>query len=308
MPSNLQKCTHWFNLADLNILIKTSMIAIADSGSTKTDWVILNDDLTERFRTNTIGFNPYHINSESIHKEVSKNSELAEIVDQINRVYFYGAGCSADFLHEIVKQGFRPFFKNAELSVNHDLRAACYAVYRGTPAMVCILGTGSNACYFDGKEIREATPSLAYVLGDEGSGNHMGKKLLHAYFSKKMPEHLAKIFDETYHLTISELNVNVYQKPLANAYLASFSRFVHQHKDEPFIENLIYTSMASFFENQVLPNPEARFCEVNFIGSVAHYYEDIIRAVASVYHLNVGHIVQKPIDNLVAYHKKYIIK
>lgn len=284
------------------------MIAIADSGSTKTDWVILNDNLTENFRTNTIGFNPYHIDSESIYKEISKSSELARVVDQIKRIYFYGAGCSADFLHEIVRNGFKPFFKNAEINVSHDLLAACYAVYRGKPAMVCILGTGSNACYFDGKIVKEATPSLAYVLGDEGSGNHLGKKLIHAYFSNKMPIHLAKKFDETYHLTISELNVNVYQKPLANAYLASFSKFVYENKGEPFIDHLIYDSMAAFFENQVLPNPEARFCEVNFIGSVAHYYEDIIRAVASNFHLEVGQIVRKPIDSLVEYHKNYILK
>jgi len=283
------------------------MIAIADSGSTKTDWVILNDDYTENFRTNTIGFNPYHIDASSIEAEMFKNGELKHIADKISKVYFYGAGCSADFLREIVKNGFKVFFRNADLVVDHDLLAACYAVYRGKPAIVCILGTGSNACYFDGKELKEATPSLAYILGDEGSGNHMGKKLLHAYFSKKMPKPLADKFHETYHLTVNVLNVNVYQKPLANAYLASYSKFVHENKDEPFMHNLIYTSMSDFFENQVLPNPEARFSEVNFIGSVAHYYEDIIRAVAANYHLEVGHIVRKPIDNLVEYHKKYIL-
>src|SRR5690606_1148297 len=184
-----------------------------------------------------------------------------------------------------------------------------------------------NACYFDGKKLTEATPSLAYILGDEGSGNHMGKKLLHAYFSKKMPQHLADKFQETYHLTISELNVNVYQKPLANvylasfsklkynvknkpmanAYLASFSNFVHEHKEEPYFQNLVYDSMRAFFENQVLPHSEARFSEVNFIGSVAHYYEDIIRAAAAEFHLEVGHIVRKPIDNLVEYHKTHIL-
>lgn len=284
------------------------MIAIADSGSTKTDWVILNDDLSEHFRSNTIGFNPYHIDSESIEEEMFKNEELKTIAEKITKVYFYGAGCSADFLKDTVKKGFVKFFPNAELNVDHDLLAACYAVYRGTPAMVCILGTGSNACYFDGKQIKEATPSMAYILGDEGSGNHMGKKLLHAYFSKKIPKELAEKFHETYHLTISILNINVYQKPLANAYLASFSTFVHEHRDHPFMQNLIYTSMSEFFENQVIPNPEARFSEVNFIGSVAHYYEDILRAVAPTYHLEVGHVVRKPIDNLVNYHKEYILK
>lgn len=283
------------------------MIAIADSGSTKTDWVILNDDLTEKLRTNTIGLNPYHIDAESIKKEVFQNVELSHIAHKVKKVFFYGAGCSADFLNDRIREGVGSLFTNAEISVNHDLLAACYSVYRGTPAMVCILGTGSNACYFDGKEIKEATPSLAYVLGDEGSGNHLGRKLIHAYFSKKMPLHLAEKFHETYQLTITTLNVNVYQKPMANAYLASFSKFVYEYKEEPFMRNLIYTAMSDFFENQVLPNPEARFSEVNFIGSVAYYYEDTIRSVASNFHLKVGHIVQKPIDNLVDYHKKYIL-
>lgn len=284
------------------------MIAIADSGSTKTDWVILNDDYTENFRSNTIGFNPYHIDAASIEAEMFKNEELKHISHKITHVYFYGAGCSADFLKDIVKDGFKNFFPHAELNIEHDLLAACYAAYRGKPAIVCILGTGSNACYFDGKEIKEATPSLAYILGDEGSGNHMGKKLLHAYFSKKLPQDLADKFHETYHLTVSVLNINVYQKPLVNAYLASFSKFIYEHREHPYMQNLIFTSIKDFFENQVIPNPEARFSEVNFIGSVAHFYEDIIRAVAPTFHLEVGHIVRKPIDNLVEYHKKYILK
>lgn len=284
------------------------MIAIADSGSTKTDWVILNDDHTESFRTTTIGFNPYHIDSDSITIEIAKNQELAQIADKITQVYFYGAGCSNDVVLQIVLDGLQPFYKNAEISINHDLLAACYAVYRGKPAMVCILGTGSNACYFDGKEIKEATPSLAYVLGDEGSGNHMGKKVIHAYFSNKLPPHLAERFKEKYNLTVTELNENVYQKPLANAYLASFSKFVHENKSDTFIQNLIYTSMYEFFQNQVLPNAEARFSEVNFIGSIAHYFEEEIRSAAAALHLEVGHIVRKPIDALVEYHKQYILK
>lgn len=283
------------------------MIAIADSGSTKTDWVILDDTHQEVFRTHTIGFNPYHIESEKIESEMRKNEDLNKVAGRITNVYFYGAGCSADFLKETVKNGFKNYFSNAEILIDHDLLGACYAVYRGKPAIVCIMGTGSNACFFDGKSVKEAIPSLAYILGDEGSGCYMGKKLLHDYFSKKMPRHISDKFNETYNLTISELNVNVYQKPLANAYLASFSKFVYEHKDEPFMQNLIYTSMAAFFENQVLPNPEARFSEINFIGSVAYYYEEIIRAVAANFHLEVGQIVRKPIDNIVDYHIKYIL-
>lgn len=283
------------------------MIAIADSGSTKTDWVILNDDLTENFRTNTIGLNPYHINSEGIKEELFKNNELKMVAEKVSDIYFYGAGCSADFLKETVKKGINPLFNHARIMVDHDLLAACYATYRGKPTTVCIIGTGSNACFFDGKNLKDATPSLAYILGDEGSGSYMGKKLLHAYFSNKMTMELAQAFHETYHLTISTLNVNVYQKPLANAYLASFSKFVYEHREDPFIQNLIYTSMEAFFRNQVMPIPEARNSEINFIGSVAFYYEKIIRSVAATFHLEFGHVVRKPIDNLVEYHKKYII-
>ncbi len=283
------------------------MIAIADSGSTKTDWVILDDDNNELLRTNTIGLNPYHINSDDIESEMTKNEELQEIAQKIKKIYFYGAGCSADYLKDTVKEGLNRFFTNSDTMVNHDLLAACYAAYRGKPAMVCILGTGSNACYFDGENLREETPSLAYILGDEGSGNHLGRKLIHAYFSKKLPKPLAVRFNEKYNLTVTELNKNVYQSKMANAYLASFSTFVHENKSEPYIQNMVYDSMREFFENQVIPHHEARFSEVNFIGSVAHYYEEIIRAAAAELHLEVGQIVRKPIDSIVDYHKKYIL-
>lgn len=284
-----------------------SKILIADSGSSKTDWVVLNADLSEKLRTQTIGFNPYHINSAEISTEMFKNEELVRIASQVSHVYFYGAGCSADFLKEIIQKGINPLFTQAKIIVQHDLLAACYAVYRGRPAMVCILGTGSNACYFDGKTIREEIPSLAYILGDEGSGNHLGRKLLHAYFSKKLPKNLSEKFHNQFNLTVTELNKNVYHSKLVNAYLASFSTFVHENKNEPYIQNMVYEAMSSFFENQVLPHHEARFSEVNFIGSVAHYYEDILRASAAKFHLEIGHIVRQPIDHIVEYHKTYIL-
>lgn len=283
------------------------MIAIADSGSTKTDWVILNNDLTESFRTKTIGFNPYHIDEVSINNEVSSNVKLKKIADQVKLIFFYGAGCSNESAIEIVNKGLGKLFSNAKTSINHDLLAACYAVYRDQPTIVCILGTGSNACYFDGKKIKEATPSLAYILGDEGSGCYMGKKLIHAFFSKKLPKDLETKFRKKYNLDIVTLNENVYKKPLANAYLATFSKFVYENKKHTFMQNLIYNSMKDFFENQVLPNPESRFSELNFIGSIAHFFEDEIRSAAASFHLEVGQIVRKPIDSLVNYHIKYIL-
>jgi len=283
------------------------MIIIADSGSTKTDWVVLNDTQEELFRTNTIGFNPYFVSSSDITEEIAKNEELKEVASQVKKVFFYGAGTSTDANKEIIRIGLNNFFINADFVIDHDLLAACYATYMGKPAMVCILGTGSNSCYFDGKEMREETKSLAYILGDEGSGNDLGKRILRAYFTKKMPPHLAKAFDDYYKLSIEELNRNVYQNKFANAYLASFNKFVVEHKDDPYIQRIIYDAMKSFIEYQILPYEEARSSELNFIGSIAHIYEAIIRSVAAEFHLTVGHIIRKPIDNVVEYHKQYLI-
>lgn len=283
------------------------MIAIADSGSTKTDWVVLDSELNEVFRTNTIGFNPYFVKPEDITAELLKNEDLAPIASELKKVFFYGAGTSSDSLKEIVKEGLHNFFTNADFVVDHDLLAACYATYMGNPAMVCILGTGSNSCYFDGKNLREETKSLAYILGDEGSGNDLGKRVLRGFFTKKMPPHLAKAFDDYYKLSVEELNKNVYQNKFANTYLASFNKFVVEHKDDPYIIKIIYDAMSSFIEYQILPYEEARHSELNFIGSIAHIYEDIIRSVAAEYHLTVGHIIRKPIDNLVSYHINYLL-
>ena len=283
------------------------MIIIADSGSTKTDWVVIDSEQQEVFRTNTIGFNPYFVSSVDITTEISKNDELNDIASQIKQVFFYGAGTSSEENREIVRVGLKGIFTNAEFVVDHDLLAACYATYMGKPAMVCILGTGSNSCYFDGSTMREETKSLAYILGDEGSGNDLGKRVLRAFFTKKMPPHLADAFDHYYNLSIEELNKNVYQNKFANAYLASFNKFVVEHKDDPFIQKIIYDAMSGFIEYQILPYEEARHSELNFIGSIAHIYEPIIRSVAAEYHLTVGHIIRKPIDNVVEYHKKYLI-
>lgn len=283
------------------------MIAIIDSGSTKSDWVILNDDGKEHIRTNTIGFNPYFVSTKEIIAELKKNEELMGLAPKLKQVFFYGAGCSSPSMNEVVEKALTETFKNANVLVEHDLLAAAYAAYNGKPAIVCILGTGSNSCYFDGEKLKEETPSLAFILGDEGSGNNLGKRLLQGYFLKKLPKHLMRAFEERYHLTVGELNKNVYQNQFANKYLASFSRFVADHKHEPYIHKIVYDSLKEFVVNQILPYPEARYSEINFIGSVAHIYEDTLKTVLAEFHLDYGYAIQKPIDSLVKYHLLYVL-
>lgn len=282
------------------------MNAIIDSGSTKSDWVIIGDDNEEKFRTHTKGFNPYFINAREILAALKENEELVEAADEIKHIFFYGAGCSSERMCAVVQKAFDEFFPNSNNHIDHDLKAAAYTAYNGKPTVACILGTGSNSCFFDGENLYEACPSLSYILGDEGSGNHLGRELLRNYFTNKLPKHLARAFDERYNLTIGELNKRVYQEKFANTYLATFSRFVADHKYEPFIQQMVYKCLKDFFVYQVLPYKEAASSEVNFIGSVAFYYDEILGAVANEFNMKIGKIVKKPINDLVNYHKMYI--
>ncbi len=282
------------------------MIAIVDGGSTKCDWVILENTGKVSQKTESIGFNPNIISADLIPQEIEKNPHLFLIKNQLDYVYFYGSGCGTAENALLVETQLQKVFPYAKVTVKEDLTAAAYAAYKGKPAIVCILGTGSNSCYFDGKSVRRDLPSLGFLIGDEGSGSAIGKHLVRRFFMKKLPQDLHQEFVETYHLTIDDAIKNMYHNPRANAYLAEFNKFVIQRKQHPYFQNMVFDEMKNFFEYQVLPYEEAREAEINFIGSIAYYYEDILRAAAAELNLTVGHIVQKPIESLVEFHQKYI--
>lgn len=284
------------------------MIAIADGGSTKCDWIILDPDGNEHLKTITNGFNPNIIQPDLIPLELQKNSELSAVKFNIKEIYFYGSGCGTAENRRIVTEQFAKFFPNAKSTVKEDMTAAAYAAYNGKPAIVCILGTGSNSCYFDGEKIRTDLPSLGFLIGDEGSGSALGKLLLRRFFMKKLPSDLHAEFVGTYHLTIEEALKNMYHNPRANAYLGEFNKFVAERKQHPYFQNMVFDEMKNFLDYQVLPYPEAREAEINFIGYVAYIYEDILRAAAAELNLKIGTIVKKPIESLVEYHRNYILK
>lgn len=283
------------------------MIAIVDGGSTKCDWVILDAAGRIHLKTETIGFNPNIIQPEMIVPEIEKNINLNNIKDKLQKVFFYGSGCGVPENVAVVEKQFQSVFKNADVTIKEDLTAAAYAAYNGKPAIVCILGTGSNSCYFDGKTVKLELPSLGFLIGDEGSGSAIGKHLLRRFFMKKLPADLHHDFVEKYNLTIEDAIKNMYHNPRANAYLADFNKFVVEHKSHPYFQNMVFDEMKNFLDYQVLPYEEAKEAEINFIGSIAFYYEDVLRAAAAEFNLNVGVIVQKPIESLVDYHKKYIL-
>lgn len=283
------------------------MVAIVDSGSTKSDWVILDDFKKVFLKTETIGFNPNFISRELIVPEIENNTSLTTVKNSIKKIYFYGSGCGVQQNCEIIIEELGRVFTHAEIIVKEDLTAAAYAAYRGKPAIVCILGTGSNSCYFDGENIKIQLPSLGFLVGDEGSGSAIGKQLVRRFFMQKLPEDLSVEFEKTYNLTVEEALKNMYHTTRPNAYLADFNKFVVERKDHPYFQKMVFEEMLNFFDYQVLPYKEANNAEVNFIGSIAYYYEDVLRSAAAELNLEVGQIVQKPIESLVSYHIQYIL-
>lgn len=284
------------------------MTAIIDGGSTKADWILLDDAATEVKRFSTQGFNPNVIPPERIPELWLDYSEVTECRNALSSVYYYGSGCGTEKNKAAVEKVFRELFPHAKVYVKEDMYAAAYAAYGDEPCIVCILGTGSNSCYFDGFTLRTDLPSLGYLLGDEGSGSALGKKILREYFMKKLPADLENAFLEETNITLQSALEGMYKNPRANAYLAGFNDFVRKYKSHSFVQKLIKEEMRTFLDYHVLPYPEAHTVPIHFIGSVASEYESQLREAGEELHLHIGTFVKRPIESLVSYHKKYILK
>ncbi len=279
------------------------MIVIGVSGSTKCDWAILEDSRTIA-RFSTRGINPLFHDHEEIESILSSSADLVQHARDIRAIFIYGAGCSSKPRIQVVVKALYALFPKAHHYVNHDIVASSLAVYDGTPSITAILGTGSNACYFDGDIVRQEVPALDYILGDEGGGAWYGRKLLNAYLYKKLPEDLQKAFRDRYGLGLDDILENVYMKPYANVYLASFMSFFQDHPDHPYINNLLHTGMGLFMDIYIKPIPRHEIVRTHFTGSVAAHFEKILREEAEKRNIQVGKIVKEPIENLVEYHLK----
>ncbi len=283
------------------------MILIADSGSTKCDWVLLRPDGQTAGKAQTMGFNPFFHDSKTITRAILEEPLLASISRDITAVYFYGAGCSSDSQKHIVKKGLVSAFPNASATVGHDLLGAAYALYDGEPLFCAILGTGSNACFFDGKETRKLRPALGYVLGDEGSGSWFGKKLITAFMYETLPPDLAGAFENTYRISTDDILENIYKKPHANVFLAGFAPFLSQHRHHPFVHDLLIEGMKAFLETHIGPFAEEKTRKVSFTGSVAWHFRNELIEACSETGLAPGMILQKPVDRLADYHRALLL-
>lgn len=283
------------------------MILIADSGSTKCDWICLNPDHSTAFKTITMGFNPYFHSQATISTAIKQNEELHAQRENVTAIYYYGAGCSSEALNKIVRLALKVSFPNAQTHVDHDLLGAAYAAYSGKENITCILGTGSNSCKFDGSKVTEEVPALGFILGDEGSGSYFGKKLIAGFMYKQLPEEAYEAFQNTYEIDMADIVSNVYNKPHANVYLASFVRFISNYKTHPYFKEMLHNGMKHFLEAHVLCFENAKNLPINFIGSVAYHFKEAVQSAADELGLTVGEIVQRPAEKLVTYHIKYLL-
>ena len=281
------------------------MIIIADSGSTKCDWALIDEKGTRVDDFQTMGLNPYFHSPDVIEKAIKDNAPFYALADQIKHIFFYGAGSSTLEMHAIMRAGLERVFKHAEILVEHDQLGSAMAVYDGEPCIACILGTGSNSCYFDGENVSEEVPSLAYILGDEASGGYFGKILLQEYFYKKLPADLHAAFEEKYAPTKDEIINKIYREPNANVYLASFMKFIGEHRDHPHVKAWVKKGMLHFIDIHVKCFANYREVPVHFVGSIGHYFHDCLQAAADEAGIRLGKVIRKPIDGLVEYHVKY---
>ncbi len=278
------------------------MIIIADGGSTKTNWCLLNDE-GQKIYFNTEGYNPYFVDGEYVIDSLKKNLPQDLQYDKITEVNFYGAGVHNEEKANELKDAFQVIFHSSKIFVGHDLLAAARALLGKSKGFAAILGTGTNTCIYDGEDVSVQIDSGAYILGDEGSGCYIGKKLLLDYLRNYMPEAVRANFWETYKLTPDDIQENVYSKPLANRFCAQFSKFVYDNTANiEYTHNLVKSSFNDFFKNLVSHYPNYQDYELNCIGSVAYNFRNVLEEVATEWGMKLGKLIRSPIDDLVKYH------
>ncbi|HQW22776.1 MAG TPA: N-acetylglucosamine kinase [Bacteroidia bacterium] len=276
------------------------MILVADSGSTKTDWMIV-DEKSPMHKYSTAGFNPYFHDRSFIIDELKKNTELLNLSPKIKAIRFFGAGCSSPERNEVVRGALAEFFTNAEIHVESDMVGAVLSTCGDEQGIVGILGTGSNSCFYDGGKIHKNNFGLGFIMGDEGGGSYFGRKLITHYLYGIMPENITKKFNEQFEMNKEIMIANVYNNPKANVWLASFAKFFVDNREDEWVKKIVRKGMEEFFELYVCSYPNFKEVNVHFVGSMAYYFDEIIRDIARERQVRLKKIVRHPINHLAEY-------
>jgi N-acetylglucosamine kinase-like BadF-type ATPase len=279
------------------------MKLLVDSGSTKADWISIDDSGKVLFTTQTLGLNPEVLEKDQVISRLNDKFDILHNRKNVTHLHFYGAGCGTERMRNFLSEIFQEYFPNAVISVHEDTYAAVYATTpRTEKAIVAILGTGSNCSYFDGQVLHQKVDSLGYIAMDDCSGNQLGRQLIRAYYFNKMPDDLARKFEKAYDLDADVIKHNLYKEPNPNAYLATFAKFLIENKDEPFIQKIVFAAMEDFVEFYIKQYDNYREVPVHFIGSIAFYLKDELKIVLDKHNIHLGNVLRRPIDGLIAYH------
>ncbi len=273
---------------------------IADSGSTKTEWCLLNGRKKSIFITQ--GLSPYFVNENEFSKILEQNVKPLCGKKNVDEIFFYGTGCKNPGNKTMVKKALQKVFKGAQVKVENDLLGAAKALSGTDKGIVCILGTGSNSCYYDGKRIVKNIPGIGFILGDEGSGAYLGKKVVQHYLYNLLDDNLRSRFDATFVTTDNEILTAVYSGPLPNRYLASFTMFLSKNRGNPMVEKIIEDGLEDFFTTHINNYRECKKFPVHFTGGVAFGFKDVLLKLCMKYGLHPGIILKNPLEGLIKFH------
>jgi N-acetylglucosamine kinase-like BadF-type ATPase len=282
------------------------MILVADSGSTKTNWIAIKKGGETFFKIDTAGLNPAVFAKEVLFERITGNKDLYDNRSKVEKIFFYGAGCGTQTSRDFLKTIFKSIFDKAEIEIYEDTIAAVKSLQTNEPGIVCILGTGSNCSYYDGENTHQKIVSLGYIIMDLASGNYYGKQLLKEYYYNKMPRDLAEKFKKEYDLSPDEIKENLYKRNNPNTYLAQLGRFLIENKSSDYAQNIIKEGLRLFTENQILQFEESKNIPIYYVGSIAHFLSDEIKEVLDEYNLKLGRIVRHPIITLAQHHASNI--
>ena len=276
-------------------------ILVADSGSTKTEWCLLKNGRKKTFATQ--GMSPYFLSGDQLQAVVREELLPSLGKQEISGVFFYGTGCLNPANAAVMKSALKKVFPGAAVAVEHDLTGAARAVCGRSPGVACILGTGSNSCAYNGKKITRNSPGLGYVLGDEGSGAYLGKKVLQYYLYGTFDEDISYKFRDKYNIEAAGILENVYRKPLPNRYLAGFALFLAENRGHYMIENIIEDGLNDFFFTHLCKYRESWKYPIHFIGGVAWGFKDVIKDLCNSYEFELGRVLRQPMEGLIDYHR-----
>ncbi len=292
--------TRGFALIDHHYFFKMKLIA--DSGSTKTTWVLL-EGAEVKSKMITSGLNPYFNDSQRVEAVLQADLVPFLVEYQISEIHFYGAGCSTRYNNNMISDAIRIFFRKPKIFVYHDILGAARALFGDGKGIACILGTGCNSCYFDGTGTFSKIDSLGYLFGDEGAGSYLGKLFLGAYLKKELPADLRNTFDQHYNYTLEDILNSLYNKPSPNRFLASFSQFLSPNREHPYVQQMLLRSFRDFFDAHIRNYEHYQTADIGFIGSIAYHYSEFLMKIASQEEVKITRILSSPIEGLVEYHK-----